>query len=610
MKCELCGKEFAHLGLHLKYQHKDITQQEYYDRYLKQGGEGFCFTCGKPLKFLGITKGYQHYCNAKCELKDPRIMEKARNTYKERTGFDHNMHNPESVKRVRDTTIENYGGIGFASKELANKVLDTFNKEHGTNVTSCNMISHDVKEIEQQRIETRIKNNGGSYMTEEHKNKMIEMSRDPEVIAKRIDTRIKNNGLYWTNEMSIKSQQTNLEKYGVKNWSSDPENYKKILENRLIKNDGYLSKAEKLFAEMLKNRKIKFEYNYYYKNKLWDFAIFTANNSEPELIIEIDGEYNHGLLSDSDGKLVRGYKDNKRFGKLNNIKFLVIDSKNIKEGIKETIRLLGIDYNAFIEDIIKQCDIPFPYPKYTDLRMLHDYQRLCNCNDIKGTQTYSIITNFHSSIWKCHLKNKPSPYDAWNDKLLLRKCIENRFIYKSVLSSQNVLNGFNICKIAPKISLFNPVIAKYLCKKYMGEFNTIFDPFSGYSGRMLGCCSCGKKYIGQDINEITINESKKIINFLNLNCELYCKDIFNSNGTYDCLFTCPPYNDKENWCQDIKNLTCDEWIDICLSHFKCKKYIFVVDDTIKYKNNIIETIKNKSHFSNNYEKIILINNLN
>lgn len=46
MKCEICGKDFAHLGLHINYQHKDITQKEYYDRYLKQGGEGFCFTCG------------------------------------------------------------------------------------------------------------------------------------------------------------------------------------------------------------------------------------------------------------------------------------------------------------------------------------------------------------------------------------------------------------------------------------------------------------------------------------------------------------------------------------------------------------------------------------
>ena len=32
----------------------------------------------------------------------------------------------------------------------------------------------------------------------------------------------------------------------------------------------------------------------------------------------------------------------------------------------------------------------------------------------------------------------------------------------------------------------------------------------------------------------------------------------------------------------------------------------VVDKTEKYKNNIVETVENKSHFGNNTEKIILI----
>ena len=233
--------------------------------------------------------------------------------------------------------------------------------------------------------------------------------------------------------------------------------------------------------------------------------------------------------------------------------------------------------------------------------MLEDYERLCRFDNIKATLTYSLITNFHKSIWHCHVKNKPSPYEAWYNKDLLKKCIENRFIYKSVLSSQNVLNGFNICKIAPKISLFNPNIAKYLIKNQI-----VFDPFSGYSGRMLGCCSLNKKYIGQDVNEITINESIEIKNFLHLDSELSCKDIFESSGEYDCLFTCPPYGDKENWNQVIKNISCDQWIDECLKRFKCKNYLFVVDNTEKYKNNVVEEICNKSHFGLNAEKIILI----
>lgn len=605
MKCEICQKEFAHLGLHINYQHKDITQKEYYDRYLKQGGEGFCFTCGQPLPFVNLIRGYKHYCNAKCELADPRVSEKAKTTYKARTGYEHNMHNPESKERVKNTTVEKYGGIGFAVKELADKVLDTYNKEHGTDIEKCNMIVHENPELEQQRIKTRIEKNNGSYISENHKQKLIQMSKEPTVIKKRINSRIKNNGSYWSAEMAEKSKQTSLEKYGYKYWSSNPENYEKTLKNRLIKNDGYLSKAEKKFAEMLKNRHIDFKYNYVLNKKHWDFAIF--NNGTLDILIEIDSEYNHGLMKDADGKHVRGEQDFKRFSKINdNIKFLVIDSKRIDEGIKETINLMGINYDNFIQRIIELCNIDFPYPSYDERRMLEDYERLCRFDNIKATLTYSLITNFHKSIWHCHVKNKPSPYVAWYNKDLLKKCIENRFIYKSVLSSQNVLNGFNICKIAPKISLFNPNIAKYLIKKYLNNYQTVFDPFSGYSGRMLGCCSLNKKYIGQDINEITINESLEIKNFLHLDSELSCKDIFESSGEYDCLFTCPPYGDKENWNQVIKNISCDQWIDECLKRFKCKNYLFVVDNTEKYKNNIVEEICNKSHFGLNTEKIILI----
>lgn len=189
MKCEICGKEFAHLGLHINYQHKDITQKEYYDRYLKQGGEGFCFTCGQPLPFVNLIRGYKHYCNAKCELADKRVVEKAKQTYKEKTGYDHNMHNPESKERVKNTTVEKYGGIGFAVKELADKVLDTYNKEHGTDIEKCNMIVHENPELEQQRIKTRIEKNNGSYMTDVHKQKLIQMSKEPEIIKKRINTR-------------------------------------------------------------------------------------------------------------------------------------------------------------------------------------------------------------------------------------------------------------------------------------------------------------------------------------------------------------------------------------------------------------------------------------
>ena len=250
----------------------------------------------------------------------------------------------------------------------------------------------------------------------------------------------------------------------------------------------------------------------------------------------------------------------------------------------------------------------FPYCEYKKSVLLNDWYKLSNFNykDRAGIGNY-IIKHFHKNIYTSNVFGKPSPVEAWNNESIMKKTIKNRLLYsKPPITPEKIKQGLNVTKLAPKVSVFNPNLAKRIVSTYLKEFNVVFDPFSGFSGRMLGVCASNKKYIGQDINKESIVASNEIINLLSLNASVIEKDIFNSKGEYECLFTCPPYNLKEIWSQDIKNLSCDEWINICLNNFKCKKYIFVVDNTILFKDNIIEELNNKSHFSSNKEYIILI----
>ena len=167
-----------------------------------------------------------------------------------------------------------------------------------------------------------------------------------------------------------------------------------------------------------------------------------------------------------------------------------------------------------------------------------------------------------------------------------------------------------MAKIAPKISVFKPLLAQNLIEKYLYSVNEIFDPFSGFSGRMIGSENAKKKYVGQDIHEKHVKESNEIIKYKNYkNSTVIVKDIFkDQGGKYESLFTCPPYGGKEHWNKNNDEIekSCDEWIDICLEKYKCKKYMFVVDKTEKYKNYIVEKIENKSHFGSNFEYVILI----
>ena len=120
--------------------------------------------------------------------------------------------------------------------------------------------------------------------------------------------------------------------------------------------------------------------------------------------------------------------------------------------------------------------------------------------------------------------------------------------------------------------------------------------------------STGKKYVGQDLNELAVDESNEIVKFLNLpNASTVTKDIEESSGTYKCLFTCPPYGRKETYSNEIVFKTCDDWIADILTRFDCKKYVFVVDETVKYKDFVEEELKSTSHFVNFTEKLIVIN---
>ena len=206
------------------------------------------------------------------------------------------------------------------------------------------------------------------------------------------------------------------------------------------------------------------------------------------------------------------------------------------------------DLNERIKNIKEGLPAEFPYPHYSNSQLKEDYENL-KSKDYKPGQKFGtyIANEFHKSIWKGSTKGKKSPYEAWHDEELMAKLIKNRLIYSSSseITPEILRRGFSPSRIAPRVSLFNPALAKYLISKYLNEYDVIFDPFSGFSGRLLGACSLGKKYVGSDIDEDHIRESQSIIDYFGLKGIVEVKDVLESSGVYPCLFTCPPYGGKE-----------------------------------------------------------------
>lgn len=269
------------------------------------------------------------------------------------------------------------------------------------------------------------------------------------------------------------------------------------------------------------------------------------------------------------------------------------------------------DLEERIESIKKNLPAEFPYPHYSSSQLKEDYENLVN-RDYKPGQKFGtyIANEFHKSIWKASVKGKKSPYEAWHDESLMTKLIKNRLIYSSSpeITPEILRRGFSPSRIAPRVSLFNPALAKYLISKYLNEYDVIFDPFSGFSGRLLGACSLGKKYIGNDIEEDHVRESQSIIDYFGLEGVVGAKDVLESSGVYPCLFTCPPYGGKERWNEknDLVEKSCDEWIQECMQRFDCERYLFVVDETEYFEDDIVEEIDNSSHMGKGKEYVVLV----
>ena len=279
---------------------------------------------------------------------------------------------------------------------------------------------------------------------------------------------------------------------------------------------------------------------------------------------------------------------------------------------------------------------PIEFPSVREYEITEDIctKEITNLIKKDNHKTFSdTIIKFHKSLIYANKKSKPSPYDYWQklkeNPLLFKKFYENRLLHSDWYKThpEYLKTGFmpefiygiglNTSRKAPFVSYFKPSLAKRIIKEYLNDYHTIFDPCSGYSGRMIGALCANKNYIGYDINKTTINESQELYNsiknlFPEKSCLLQHKDSLNTEGEFDCMFTCTPYNNLEEWKDDdtliSSNMSCDEWIDKLINNYKCKKYVFVTDNKIfDYKSYIADTIKNSSHFGNNFEYIVVIN---
>jgi len=137
--------------------------------------------------------------------------------------------------------------------------------------------------------------------------------------------------------------------------------------------------------------------------------------------------------------------------------------------------------------------------------------------------------------------------ELWSDRNIRKALIDNRtkYLKRTNFSDREILRGFKISGIYMGYTHFSPLWVRKFCEDYKPKH--IYDPCGGWGHRMVGCYLSGVQYTYNDLWKKTYEGCKKISKFLEYPCTIYNEDCtsFTPSEQYDCVFTCPPYNNIE-----------------------------------------------------------------
>ena len=207
--------------------------------------KGICKNCGKEYEYEPKKGSYKlAYCSVECKTEfnkkdnEPqyRICQECgkeywwdgtvklygvKGNYVDSKKFCcHECGKKNRYEKVKKTTTEHFGGIGYASKELLKRCQDTAIDRYGN--------KNNIEKIKQTNLERYGVEVVSKAFGDKISNKLQKVfsERGDEIREKKKATNLEKYGVEWaaqTSEVKEKSKQTCLEKYGVENGNQAKE---------------------------------------------------------------------------------------------------------------------------------------------------------------------------------------------------------------------------------------------------------------------------------------------------------------------------------------------------------------------------------------------------
>lgn len=652
IKCPYCGRTVSESHACLKdpltkFSNEPLAYDSRFRYRREQKIKFICAVCHSEyiveFRHLSVNESNELICgkckrqlNALDSEKKKARLEKMKKTCLERYGVENPMQAKSIQEKAKQTCLEKYGASSpLSSKKVREKIESTCLEKYGHKYA----LRYGTDEFK----DLMLKKYGNEYYNNKEKASATRSEfsdeKKQDIIAKRKATTLERLGVEVPAQSKLirdKMQQTCLQKYGTK-FATQSEAVKKKLKQTCLEKYGYMPGrlhtpenkkamiekygteffAQTKYSHFCRKTKLVYDDEKFDSYFELEFYIWAKDNCESVKHEPYAIEYAF------DGETFKYFPDFEVDGELFEVKGLQFFED--KDPAKKMVNPFDHSQDAKYE-AKHQCMLSHSVHIITDETMYADFVHKKFTNDFTrlfdkdadfpyqdlapNASDDDAIRYFHRSVYEAHKKGYKSPIEAWQDKDLVKKAALNRLKEVGHCEPKDIVRAFSVAKIAPKVSVFKASLAKKLVKSYLSECDTIVDPFSGFSGRMLGVAANGKTYAGKDLNEKHVAESNEIIAYKQLqNCSVIVEDILKKENveTYDALFTCPPYEDKENWNDsNDASKTCDEWIEICMQKYECKKYLFVVDSTEKYRSYVVNVQNNKSHFGQNQEYVVLI----